>query len=49
MIYGKGIELKANYHIVLHSVAWSCVMWHIFRTFKKPPKLIKITLFHGKS
>ena len=24
--YRKGIELKANYHIVLHSVAGACVM-----------------------
>ena len=24
--YGKGIELKANYHIVLHSVAGACVI-----------------------
>ena len=24
--YGTGIELKANYHIVIHSVAGACVM-----------------------
>ena len=24
-LYGKGIELKANYHIVLHSVTEACV------------------------
>ena len=24
--YRKGIELKANYHVVLHSVAGACVM-----------------------
>ena len=41
------IELKTNYHIDLHSVAGACVKWHIFKTFKKPPKLIKVTLFHG--
>ena len=46
--YGKGIELKANYHIVLHSVAGACVMLHIFKTFEKPPKSIKVTPFHGK-
>ena len=44
---GKGIELKGNYHIVLHSVAGACVMQHIFKTFKKPPKSIKVTPFHG--
>ena len=41
------IELKANYHIVLHSVAGACVMWHIFKTSEKPPKSIKVTPFHG--
>ena len=45
--YRKGIELKANYHIVLHSVAGACVMLHIFKTSKKPPKSIKVTPFHG--
>ena len=45
--YSKGIEHKANYHIVLHSVAGACVMLHIFKTFKKPPKSIKVTPFHG--
>ena len=44
--YRKGIELKANY-IVLHSVAGACVMLHIFKTFEKPPKLIKVIRFHG--
>ena len=24
--YGTGIELKANYHILIHSVAGACVM-----------------------
>ena len=48
--YRKDVELKANYHIVLHSVAdGACVMLHIFKTFRKPPKLIKVTLFHGSS
>ena len=41
------IELKANYHIVLHSVAGVYVMKHIFKTFEKPSKFIKVTLFHG--
>ena len=47
--YRKDKELKANYHIALHSVAddGACVMLHIFKTFKKPPKLIKVTPFHG--
>ena len=40
------IELKANYHIVLHSVAGVCVMKHIFKTFEKPSKFIKVTPFH---
>ena len=43
----KSIELKANYHIVLHSVAGACVILHIFKTFEKPPKSIKVTPFHG--
>ena len=46
--YGRGIEFKANYHIVLHSVAGACVMYHIFKTFEKPPKSIKVTTFLGK-
>ena len=45
--YRKSIELKANYHIVLHSVAGACVILHIFKTFEKPPKSIKVPLFHG--
>ena len=45
--YGKGIELKAKYHIVLHSVAGACGMYHIFKTFKKPSKSIKVILSHG--
>ena len=43
----KGIEFKANYHIVLHSVAGACVMQHIFKTFEKPSKSIKVTPFHS--
>ena len=36
-----------NYHIALHSVAGgTCVMQHIFKTFEKPSKLIKVIPFH---
>ena len=37
--YGKCIELKANYHIVLHGVAGVCMMLHLFQTFEKPRKI----------
>ena len=42
-----GLELKANYHIVLYSVAGACVMLHIFKAFEKPPKSVKVTPFHS--
>ena len=47
--YRKGIELKTNYLIVLHSVAGACKTLHIFKTFEKPPKSIKVTRFMVKS
>ena len=40
-------ELKAYYYIILHAVAGACVMQDISKTFKKPPKSIKIIPFHS--
>ena len=44
-----GIELKANYHVVLHSVAGLGLVWHsIFSKLSKNLQNRSVALFHAR-